>query len=151
MRTKFLRLRVMAIAAIAASSVCAVGTTAAAQSSPEAPVLVVTISAPAPPSRGLVLPALYLSLGALEAYDGYSTSQGIQGGASEGNPLMGGVAGNPAALWAVKAGATIASIYVAERLWRQHHRGHAIALLAVANGIMAFVAASNASILRARK
>ena len=43
------------------------------------------------------------------------------------------------------------SIYVAERLWRGHHRGQAIAMMVVSNGIMAAVAASNASIIRSQR
>jgi hypothetical protein len=64
---------------------------------------------------------------------------------------MSGLASHPGALWAVKGGAAFISIYAAERLWRQHRRGQAIAMMAVSNGLMVAVAASNASVLRAQR
>jgi hypothetical protein len=99
-------------------------------------------------SRGSVLPALYVSLAALNAYDGYSTNRGLARGAKEANPFMKGLASNSAALWAVKGAAAGASIAVAERLWRKHRRVEAIAVMVVSNGMMAVVAARNASVLR---
>ena len=54
-------------------------------------------------------------------------------------------------MWAVKGGVAFASIYVAERLWRTHHRGEAIAVMAVSSGVMAAVAANNAAILRGQR
>ena len=59
--------------------------------------------------------------------------------------------GTPAAVWAVKAGATAASIFAAERLWHQHRRAEAIAVMIATNGLMAAVAAHNASVLRAQR
>ena len=79
-----------------------------------------------PADRGSLLPALYVSLAGLQAYDGYSTSRGLKSGASEANAVLGTVASHPAALWAVKGGTAFMSIYVAERLWRGHHRGQAM-------------------------
>jgi len=102
------------------------------------------------PSRGLVLPSLYVSFIALEVYDGYSTSQGLKNGASESNTFMASVASHPGALWAAKGAVTFLSIYTAERLWRQHHRGEAIAMMVAMNGIMVAVAASNASVIKQR-
>jgi len=101
--------------------------------------------------RGAVLPALYLSFAALQAFDGYATTAGVRAGAREMNPVMGGAAGNPAAVWAIKGGVTAASIYAADRLWKQHRRGQAIAVMVLSNGIMAVVAARNASVLRAQR
>ncbi len=99
-------------------------------------------------SRGAVLPSLYVSLAALNFYDGYSTQSGLSRGAVEANPAIKGVAGNSAALWAVKGGATALSVYMAERLWKKGHRAQAIAVMVVSNGMMATVAARNASVLR---
>jgi hypothetical protein len=99
------------------------------------------------PTRGAVLPALYVSLAALNVYDAYSTRSGLAKGAVEANPMMRGVAGNGAALWAVKGAATGVSIYLAERLWRKHRRMEAVAVMLVSNGIMAAVTARNASVL----
>jgi hypothetical protein len=102
-------------------------------------------------SRGSALPAMYVSLIGLQAYDGYSTTQGLSHGAVESNGFMSAVVNHPASLWAVKGGAAFASIYMAERLWRQHRRGQAIALMVATNVVMASVAVSNASIIRAQK
>ena len=155
--------RSIAVALISLSFVCATARSAAAQDSAAPPTLFVKMTAPAaggdfrlpgrviPADRGSLLPALYVSLAGLQAYDGYSTSRGLKSGASEANAVLGTVASHPAALWAVKGGTAFMSIYVAERLWRGHHRGQAIAMMVVSNGIMAAVAASNASIIRSQR
>ena len=103
------------------------------------------------PMRGPVLPALYVSLLGLQAYDGYSTTRGLKQGAAESNTFMSGLASHPGALWAAKGGAAFISIYAAERLWRQHRPGQAIAMMVVSNGLMVAVAASNASVLRSQR
>lgn len=99
-------------------------------------------------SRPAVLPPLYVSLAALQAYDGYTTLRGVERGARETNRLVGGLAGKPAAFWAVKAGSTAFSIVIAEHLWRDHRRVEAITTMVVANGVMAAIAARNASIYK---
>ena len=100
------------------------------------------------PSRGSVLPALYVSLVGLNAYDGWSTVNAVRLGATEANPVISGVASNSGAMWAVKAGATVASIYAAERLWRGHRRTEAVIMMVAVNSAMAMVAVHNASVLR---
>jgi hypothetical protein len=128
----------------------------------EAPSLSVRMTAPAnndgllprpivPTYRGSVLPSMYVGLVGLQVYDGYSTNRGLKNGASESNAVLGMVSEHPAAVWAIKGGTAFASILVAERLWRANHRGQAIALMAVSNGVMAVVAANNAAILRRQK
>ena len=97
--------------------------------------------------RPSVLPALYISFAVLQGFDAYSTTTGLSRGAVEANPMMRGVAGNSAAFWAVKAGSTAATIWFAERLWKNNRVG-AIVTMAVANGVMASVAARNASVLK---
>jgi hypothetical protein len=147
---------------VAMLGVCAWPGRTAAQDAVEAPSLVVRMTAPAgteeglpgpvaPAVRGSVLPSLYTSLIGLQAYDGYSTNRGLKNGASESNAILGLVTKHPAAVWAVKGGAAFASIYAAERLWRKHRRGQAIALMAVSTSIMAAVAANNAAIIRAQR
>ena len=100
------------------------------------------------PARGSVLPALYASLAGLQALDAYTTTIGLTRGATEGNVVMSGIAGNSAALWAAKGGATFASIYAAECLWKQHRRAQAIGVMIASNAIMAAVAAHNAALVR---
>ena len=102
------------------------------------------------PTRPAALPALYVSLAGLQAYDGYSTIKGVRDGATEANPLVGGLANQPAAFWTLKAVSTATTIYFAEQLWRQHKRGQAILTMVVANAVMGAVAAHNTSVIKAR-
>ena len=101
-----------------------------------------------PHARGSFLAVLYGSLVGLEAIDGYSTLRGVANGAAEANPLMRGAVRNPAAFWIVKGGVAAVSIAVSERMWRQHHRGRAVATMLITNGVMAAVAARNVAVLR---
>jgi len=116
------------------------------------PKIVVTASVVAPvlpaPSRPAALVPLYAGLSVLQVYDGYSTIRGVRQGNAETNPLVGGLGSRPALLWSVKAGSTALSIYLAEQYWRDHHPKKAIATMIVANGVMAAVAARNASLLK---
>jgi hypothetical protein len=94
---------------------------------------------------------MYVSLAALQGYDAYSTLRAVKQGAVEANPMMAGIVGNPAAFIAVKGVTMVATIYVAERLWREHRRTAAVVLVAVTNGLMAVIAAHNASVLRTQR
>ncbi len=107
-----------------------------------------SVSEEAPATRGAALPLLYAGLIGLQAYDGFSTSRGLQNGAVESNALMASVVKHPVSLWGAKAGTAFASIYIAERLWKQHRRGAAIAMMVASNAMMAAVASNNAKILR---
>jgi hypothetical protein len=98
--------------------------------------------------RPSVLPILYVSFAALQGFDAYSTTAALGRGVQEANPMMRGVAGNTPAVWAVKAASTAASIWFAERLWKTNRVG-AIVTMVVVNGMMASVAARNASVLKA--
>jgi hypothetical protein len=102
-------------------------------------------------SRGALLPTLYGSLAALNAFDAFTTSKAIRSGSGvEANPLMQGVASNGAALWAVKGGVTAGSILLADRMWRNHNRVGAIATMIVSNAVMSAVAVNNARVAGAR-
>jgi hypothetical protein len=98
--------------------------------------------------RSLILPSLYVSLAALQAFDAYTTFKGLDRGATEGNPLMQDVTRHPAAFVALKAGVTGVSIYAAERLWRQNRKKSAIIMMLASNGLMAWVASHNAAVIR---
>jgi hypothetical protein len=102
-------------------------------------------------TRPSLLPPLYVSLAALQAYDGYSTLYGVKNGARESNVLVSGLAGKPAVFWAVKGGSTAVTIFLAEQLWRHHRRAEAIVTMIAANGVMTAIAARNASVLRASR
>jgi Domain of unknown function (DUF5658) len=101
--------------------------------------------------RPMALPALYGTLAGLQIFDGYSTVTGLRRGATEANPIVGGLAGNPAAFWSLKAASTGVSIYFAERLWKRGRRGQAIAVMLASNAVMSAVAARNASVLKATR
>jgi len=101
-------------------------------------------------TRPSALPAMYVSLAGLQAFDGYATIRGVRAGATEMNPLVGGLASQPAAFWTVKAVSTATTIYFAEQLWRQNRRGQAIMTMIVANAVMGVVAARNTSVLKSR-
>src|SRR5437773_8085059 len=102
-------------------------------------------------TRPSALPPLYVSLAALQAYDGYATLRGVTQGARESNVLVSGLAGRPAIFWALKGGSTAMSVFMAEQLWRRHRRAEAIVAMIAANGVMAAIAARNASVLRASR
>lgn len=94
------------------------------------------------------LRSMYVSLGALQAYDVYSTSKALRHGAVERNPLLQNTVGNRALFIGLKVAMTAGPVYEAEKLWRNHRRVGAIALMAASNGIMMAVAAHNASVIR---
>lgn len=146
--------RPAAAAGPVADSGAAVAVTAGILAAPKAPLVVapasdrfLTIAQPTRPERGAVLPLLYVGLAGLNAFDAYTTTVGLSNGAREANPLLRSVAGNPVALWTVKAGATAGSIVIAERLWRQNRRMAAITMLLVSNGVLAAVSVRNASVM----
>lgn len=133
------------------TQVGALGQTAAATS--DAPVAAAravaeVVKTPAPPGRGTLLPSLYVSLAGLNAYDAYSTTKGYSAGATETNNVLRAAASRPAVMWAIKGGITAGSIVVAERLWRTHHRVHAVGMMVLTNSLMTVVAVRNSSVLR---
>ena len=115
-----------------------------------------TLVAPKPEWTGLagrpsILTALYGGSAALQAFDAYSTLKALKGGAVEANPLMKGVVGNPGVFIGIKAAVTGASIMAAEQMWRNNHRVAAIVMMVASNGVMAAVAAHNASVLNGQQ
>ena len=107
-----------------------------------------TIPLTVPTTRPALLLPLYVGNIALQGFDAYSTLAGMQKRGVEQNPLVSGIAGNPATFIAVKGGVTALSIVAAERLWRNGHRAGAVATIALANGLMTAVAINNANVLR---
>jgi Domain of unknown function (DUF5658) len=92
--------------------------------------------------RPRALPAMYATLGALQALDVYSTRRALGRGASEVNPIVQGPSGNAGAMLAVKALSTAGSIYFTERAWKKNRKG-AVILMAIVNGVTAAVVANN--------
>jgi hypothetical protein len=99
-----------------------------------------------PAARPGALAGLYVSLAGLQAFDAYTTSRGLAGGAREANPLMQGAVNNPAMFWTLKAATTAVPMIMAERMWKKN-RVKAIVAMAVANGVAVAVAANNARVL----
>ncbi len=140
--------RVATIASVTALSV-ACATSAAAQaivipSSPRviiAPASLVRVEPP-PAKRPMILPALYASLGAVQAWDVYSTSAALKAGAIERNPLVAPIAGNSGGMIALKLGTAATTVFFAERLWKKN-RVAAIVMMASINGATAAIAMRN--------
>jgi hypothetical protein len=98
--------------------------------------------------RPSILPALYVGSALLQGYDAYSTMTALSRGATEANPMMKTVTGNPMLFIGVKAAVAATSIMAAEKMWKNHNRVGAIIVMAASNGLMAIVAAHNASVIR---
>ena len=98
-------------------------------------------------ARPKLLPALYISYAALQAFDMFSTKQALSQGASEANPLMQSAVGHTGAFVAVKAAVAVGTIVAAERLWKTNKTA-AIAVMVASNSVAAIVAARNARTLR---
>lgn len=94
------------------------------------------------PKRPAVLPALYATLGAMQAWDAYATNAALKAGAREANPAVAPFAGNPGALIGAKAAATVGTIFFAERLWKKN-KVAAVVMLAAINGATAAVSMHN--------
>ena len=95
---------------------------------------------PAPESRPLV--PLYVSFVALQALDVHSTTRALGAGGAEANPLMRGVAHQPAALMAVKAGGAASTIWLTHKLAKRSKTG-AFVLMAAVNSAYAMVVTHN--------
>ena len=91
--------------------------------------------------------SMYVSFAALQIMDGISTRKALSSGAREANPMMSGIAGNSAALFAVKAGTAAATTFFAERLARKHPRAATI-MMAVLNTTYAAIVAHNYRVAR---
>jgi len=102
-------------------------------------------AAPAPspavaPPRGVLLP-LYGSFAGFQALDVASSLRARARGGAEANPLLAGVS-NPVALTVVKAGATVTTIYLIDRV-RKTHRRTAIVTMISLDALYAFVVVHN--------
>jgi hypothetical protein len=97
---------------------------------------------PAPAKRPMILPALYVSLGAVQAWDVYSTSAALKAGAVERNPLVAPVVGNSGGMIALKLATAGTTVFFAERLWKKN-RVAAVVMMAGINGATAAIAMRN--------
>lgn len=97
--------------------------------------------------RPAVLPALYMSFVALQAWDVHTTSAALKTGAREANPLAAPFAGSSAKTITLKAASTASTVFFAERLWKQNKVAAVVVMVAI-NGGTAAVAMNNARIAR---
>ena len=95
--------------------------------------------------RPALLPALYAATVVTQLLDAHSTMSALGHGAREANPVMQGVATHGSALLAVKAGAALGTVFVAEKMWRRNRAG-AIATMVLANVVTGAIAAHNYSV-----
>jgi hypothetical protein len=115
-------------------------------------VAAIAVPTDAPPdTRPGLLVGMYVGSVALHSYDAYSTLTGISANATETNPIVRGMVAHPAVFVAAKGALAVATIAVADQLWRSGHPRRAIALMVVSNGLMALVAAHNAAALHAQR
>jgi hypothetical protein len=99
-------------------------------------------AAAAGPERPGALIPLYVSFGVLQALDSHSTTRALELGAVEANPVMKGIAGNQAAMLAVKGAGTAGVIYATEKMWKKN-RTAAIVFMVATNSAMAWVVQRN--------
>ena len=91
--------------------------------------------------RGLQ-PALYGGLIVLQGLDVHSTLRAIDAGHYEQNPVMRWSVEHPAALISMKAAASAATIYVAEKI-RKRYPKRAMLFMAAVNSAYAFIVVHN--------
>jgi hypothetical protein len=92
--------------------------------------------------RPAILPALYVALGAMQAWDVYSTRAALNAGAREANPTAMAFSGNAGSLLGLKAATTASTIFFAERMWKKNKVG-AVVMLAAIKGATAAVSMHN--------
>jgi hypothetical protein len=88
------------------------------------------------------LVSLYVSFATLQVLDLHSTLRALDGGAVEGNPLLRGVAHQPAALIGVKALGAASTIWLAHKMSKRN-KASAIVVMAAVNSAYAMVVAHN--------
>jgi len=102
------------------------------------------VAAPVVPKvkRPAILPVLYATLGATQAWDVYSTRSALKSGAREANPATAAFSTNTGALTGMKVAATAGTILFAERMWKKN-KVAAILMLTAINGATAAVSMHN--------
>jgi hypothetical protein len=91
------------------------------------------------------LKKMYIGYGALQAADIVTTLVSIDGGARETNPLLARAVRNPGALIAAKAGGTVATILLIEKLRKRSPIAASVSLIII-NATMAAVVVNNTAV-----
>ena len=89
-----------------------------------------------------LLPALYATLGAVQAWDVYSTSLALKAGAREANAAAAPFTSNKGSMFGLKAATMAGTILCAEKMWKKNRVG-AVVMMAAINGATAAVAMHN--------
>jgi hypothetical protein len=97
------------------------------------------VPAAVPASPGAALRTLEASFVALQALDAVSTLKAIDRGLVEQNPLMRGLVSRPAAFVAVKAGATVTTLWLVRRVARQNRLAAVLTMAAIDSGYAVLV------------
>ena len=92
--------------------------------------------------RPTVLPALYVTLGVIQAWDIVSTSAALKRGAREANPAAAPFVGGKGSMVGLKMATTASTIFFAERAWKKN-KVAAVVMMAAINGSMAAVSVRN--------
>lgn len=100
---------------------------------------------PVAQKRPAVLLGLYTSFVALQIGDAVSTFKALDAGGVEANPMMKGIASNKGAMFAMKASASLGTIYLTEKLWKKN-RVAAVATMVIMNGAYAAIVTHNAKL-----
>ena len=93
-------------------------------------------------ARPAALPVLYATLGAMQAWDIYSTSAALRAGAKESNPAVVAFAAHTGSMIGLKAATTASTIFFAARLWKTNKVG-AVVMMAAITGASAMVSMRN--------
>jgi hypothetical protein len=99
--------------------------------------------------RPALLMPLYVSFASLQVLDTVSTQAALHSGGAEANPLLGSMAGSPAALLSTKAAVTGAVIYATERLWKQNRVAAVVTMIGI-NSAYAMIASHNYAVVGRR-
>ena len=92
--------------------------------------------------RPAQLAPLYISFAALQVLDMHSTKMalGNNARATEGNPLIGGLANSTVGMLAVKTAAAASVVYMNERLWKKNRKAAIFTMIGLNAGYALIVA-----------
>lgn len=102
-----------------------------------------TFTMPAPAAeRPALLRPLYVSFATLQVLDAYSTYRATERGYRELNPMLQPASNNLGAMLALKAGATAATIFAVEKLWKRNRTAAVLTMVGI-NAAYGFVVSHN--------
>jgi hypothetical protein len=105
-----------------------------------------TAKRPSIGTSGLLM-SLYMSTAALQALDVHSTLSVMKYGGGEKNPMMRGIAGNPGALIAMKAGVAAGTIFATHKASKRNKVAAIVTSVAI-NSAYLFVVSHNYRVAR---